>query len=107
MNISTDIRRYNSSNIETGKKFFKKRFIQLLNQQKESNKISNINIRQNQSRVSFSIDKTELKRKEEERKELKYSSLFTNKTDKAIFSFNIKKYENAYQALFNIYLIYN
>ena len=106
-NISTDIRRYNSSNIETGKKFFKKRFIQLLNQQKENNKISNINIRQNQSRVSFSIDKTELKRKEEERKELKYSSLFTNKTDKAIFSFNIKKYDNAYQELFNIGIIYN
>ena len=49
-----------------------------------------MNIKQNQSKVSFSIDKTELRKKEEERKELKYSSLFTNKTDKAIFSFNIK-----------------
>ena len=107
LNISTEIRRYNSQNIETGKKFFKKRFIQLLNQQRENNKMMNINIRQNQSKVSFSIDTTELKRKEEERKELKYSSLFTNKTDKAIFSFNIKKYDNAYQELLNIGIIYN
>ena len=107
LNISTEIRRYNSQNIETGKKFFKKRFIQLLNQQRENNKMMYINIRQNQSKVSFSIDTTELKRKEEERKELKYSSLFTNKTDKAIFSFNIKKYDNAYQELLNIGIIYN
>ena len=106
-NNLNEIRRYNSSNIETGKKFFKRRFIQLLNQQKENNKMPSINIRQNQSKVSFSIDKTELKRKEEERKELKYSSLFTNKTDKAIFSFNIKKYDNAYQELLNIGIIYN
>ena len=107
MNNSTENRRYNSRNIESGKKFFKLRFIQLLNQQRENNRLPSINIRQNQSKVSFSIDKTELKRKEEERKELKYSSLFTNKTDKAIFSFNIKKYDNAYQELVNIGIIYN
>ena len=107
LNISTDIRKYNSRNIDTGKKFFKNRFIQLLNQQREINKMPSINIRQNQSKVSFSIDKTELKKKEEERKELKYSSLFANKTDKAIFSFNIKKYDNAYQELLNIGIIYN
>ena len=71
-NNPNELRRYNSLNIETGKKFFKRRFIQLLNQQRENNKMPSINIRQNQSRVSFSIDKTELKRKEEERKELKY-----------------------------------
>ena len=91
LNTPSENRRYNSRNIETGKIFFKMRFIQILNQQRQNNKIPNINIRQNQSKMSFSIDKTELKRKEEERKELKYSSLFTNKTDKAIFSFNIKK----------------
>ena len=102
LNSTTENRRYNSRNIDSGKKFFKQRFIQLLNQQRENNKIPSINIRPNQSKVSFSIDKTELKRKEEERKELKYSSLFTNKTDKAIFSFNIKKYDNAYQELLNI-----
>ena len=108
LSISTsENRRYNSKNIESGKKFFKKRFIQFLNQQRQNNKIPSINIRQNQSKMSFSIDKTELKRKEEERKELKYSSLFTNKTDKAIFSFNIKKYDNAYQELVNIGIIYN
>ena len=107
LNNQNEIRRYNSLNIETGKKFFKRRFIQMLNQQKENNKMPSMNIRQNQSRVSFSIDKTELKRKEEERKELKYSSLFTNKTDKAIFSFNIKKYDNAYQELLNIGIIQN
>ena len=104
---SPENRRYNSKNIESGKKFFKNRFIQILNQQRQNNKIPSINIRQNQSKMSFSIDKTELKRKEEERKELKYSSLFTNKTDKAIFSFNIKKYDNAYQELINIGIIYN
>ena len=107
LNTSSENRRYNSLNIETGKVFFKMRFIQILNQQRQNNKIPNINIRQNQSKMSFSIDKTELKRKEEERKELKYSSLFTNKTDKAIFSFNIKKYDNAYEELVNIGIIYN
>ena len=107
LNSTTENRRYNSRNIDSGKKFFKQRFIQLLNQQRENNKIPSINIRPNQSKVSFSIDKTELKRKEEERKELKYSSLFTNKTDKAIFSFNIKKYDNAYQELLNIGIINN
>ena len=107
LNTPSENRRYNSRNIETGKIFFKMRFIQILNQQRQNNKIPNINIRQNQSKMSFSIDKTELKRKEEERKELKYSSLFTNKTDKAIFSFNIKKYDNAYQELINIGIIYN
>ena len=107
LNTSSENRRYNSLNIETGKVFFKMRFIQILNQQRQNNKIPNINIRQNQSKMSFSIDKTELKRKEEERKELKYSSLFTNNTDKAIFSFNIKKYDNAYEELVNIGIIYN
>ena len=107
LNTSSENRRYNSLNIETGKVFFKMRFIQILNQQRQNNKIPNINIRQNQSKMSFSIDKTELKRKEEERKQLKYSSLFTNKTDKAIFSFNIKKYDNAYEELVNIGIIYN
>ena len=99
--------KYNIKNIENGKKFFKKRFIELLKQQKQSSKPPNINIKTNQSRVSFSIDKIELKKKEEERKELKYSSLFTNKTDKAIFSFNIKKYDNAYQELLTIGIISN
>ena len=93
--ISTNnSRKYNSNNIESGKKFFKKRFIEFLKQQKQSNKPPGVNIKTNQSRVSFSIDKIELKKKEEERKELKYAILFTNKTDKAIFSFNIKKYWN-------------
>ena len=100
-------RKYNSKNIENGKKFFKKRFIEYLKQQKQSHKPTNINIKANQSRVSFSIDKIELKKKEEERKELKYSSLFTNKTDKAIFSFNIKKYDNAYQELLTTGIILN
>ena len=78
-----------------------------MKQQKQSHKPTNINIKANQSRVSFSIDKIELKKKEEERKELKYSSLFTNKTDKAIFSFNIKKYDNAYQELLTTGIILN
>ena len=99
--------KYNTKNIEDGKKFFKKRFIQYLKKQKQSNKPPNINIKTNQSRMSFSIDKIELKKKEEERKELKYASLFTNKTDKAIFSFNIKKYDNAYQELVSIGIIAN
>ena len=109
LNLMTkdNTRRYNSKNIENGKKFFKKRFIEYLKQQKLCNKPPNLNIKINQSRVSFSIDKSELKRKEEERKELKYSSLFTNKTDKAIFSFNIKKYDNAYQELLTIGIILN
>ena len=100
-------RKYNSKNIETGKKFFKERFIAFLKQQKQSNKPPGVNIKTNQSRVSFSIDKIELKKKEEERKELKYASLFTNKTDKAIFSFNIKKYDNAYQELLTTGIILN
>jgi hypothetical protein len=99
--------KYNMKNIEEGKKFFKKRFIENLKKQKQSNKPPNINIKTNQSRVSFSIDKIELKKKEEERKELKYASLFTNKTDKAIFSFNIKKYDNAYQELLTTGIILN
>ena len=109
LNLMTkdNTRRYNSKNIENGKKFFKKRFIEYLKQQKLCNKPPNLNIKINQSRVSFSIDRSELKRKEEERKELKYSSLFTNKTDKAIFSFNIKKYDNAYQELLTIGIILN
>ena len=106
--ISTkNTRKYNSKNIEDGKQFFKKRFIEYLKQQKQNNKSPNINIKANQSRVSFSIDRIELKKKEEERKELKYSSLFTNKTDKAIFSFNIKKYDNAYQELLTTGIILN
>ena len=107
LNSQTENRRYNTQNIDNGKQFFKTRFIQLLNQQRENNKMPSMNIKQNQSKVSFSIDKTELRKKEEERKELKYSSLFTNKTDKAIFSFNIKKYDNAYQELINIGIINN
>ena len=102
-----ELRKYNKNNIENGKKFFKKRFIESLKQQKQNNKAPNINIKTNQSRVSFSIDKIELRKKEEERKELKYSSLFTNKTDKAIFSFNIKKYDNSYQELLNTGIIMN
>ena len=98
-------RRYNSKNIDNGKKFFKKRFIEHLKLKKQNNKAPNLNIKINQSKVSFSIDKSELKRKEEERKQLKYSSLFTNKTDKAIFSFNIKKYDNAFQELLTIGII--
>ena len=106
--ISEDIsRKYNSKNIENGKKFFKERFISFLKQQKQNNKPPDINIKTTQSKVSFSIDKIELKKKEEERKELKYSSLFTNKTDKAIFSFNIKKYDNAYQELLSTGIILN
>ena len=100
-------RKYNSKNIDNGKKFFKNRFIEYLKQQKQSNKPPGVNIKTNQSRVSFSIDKIELKKKEEEKKELKYSSLFSNKTDKAIFSFNIKKYDNAYQELLTIGIISN
>ena len=102
-----ELRKYNKNNIESGKKFFKKRFIEMLKQQKQNNKAPNINIKTNQSKVSFSIDKIELRKKEEERKELKYSSLFTNKTDKAIFSFNIKKYDNSYQELLNTGIIKN
>ena len=100
-------RKYNSKNIDNGKKFFKERFISFLKQQKQNNKPPDINIKTTQSKVSFSIDKIELKKKEEERKELKYSSLFTNKTDKAIFSFNIKKYDNAYQELLSTGIILN
>ena len=98
-------RKYNSRNIEQGKKFFKNRFIENLKEQKLIKKVQDI--KANQSRVSFSIDRSELLKKEEERKELKYSSLFNNKTDKAIFSFNIKKYDNAYQELLNIDIIKN
>ena len=106
--ISGDIsRKYNSKNIEKGKKFFGERFISFLKLQKQNNKPPDINIKTIQSKVSFSIDKIELKKKEEERKELKYSSLFTNKTDKAIFSFNIKKYDNAYQELLSTGIILN
>ena len=106
-NTSSEIRKYNSKNIDTGKEFFKTRFIDFLYQQREKNKIQSLNIRQNQSRVSFSMDITALKKLEAERRELKYSNLFINKTDKAIFSFNIKKYDNAYEELLSIGIIYN
>ena len=61
-------RKYNSKNIDNGKKFFKNRFIEYLKQQKQSNKPPGVNIKTNQSRVSFSIDKIELKKKKKKKK---------------------------------------
>ena len=103
--VNPSARKYNSRNIEEGKKFFRTRFIESLKEQKLIKKVQDI--KANQLHLSFSIDRSELQKKEEERKELKYSSLFNNKTDKAIFSFNIKKYDNAYQELLNIGIIQN
>ena len=83
-------RKYNSKNIENGKKFFGERFISFLKLQKQNNKPPDINIKTIQSKVSFSIDKIKLKKKRR-KKRTKIFKSFHKQNRQSQFFFQHKK----------------
>ena len=97
-------RRYDKFNIESGKKFFKLRFIK--NKIKQNS--LNLEKKQKEGLASSELDDSEQQqRHDSERISRKYNSDFILTLEKSILSFNIKNYKESYEFLLTSGIIKN
>lgn len=92
-------RRYTPKSIDKGKALFRNRYIKNnMNTIKEA-----FQYKPNSIIAHSCTNKNDMKNSqfEEEKKKQKYTSVFLKKTEKAIFSFNLKKYEDSFNELIN------
>jgi hypothetical protein len=90
-------RRLNTNDLEKGKNFFKYRYIsQNLNSQYIKSSI-----------YSNSISKTTMTHAPDDKLVIKYKALFLQKLEKAIFLFNLRKYEDSYKYLIDSKIIFD
>ena len=98
-------RKYNNENIQKGKSMFLERYIE--NQNKKRRKNKNYLFNRVKTNINSNFTGERIKQMEEEIKKLKTTEIFAKKLDKSIFSFNLKKYEDCYNELYNSEIIFN
>ena len=98
-------RKYNNENIQKGKSMFLERYIE--NQNKKRKKNKNYLFNRFKTNINSNFTGERIKQMEEEIKKLKTTEIFAKKLDKSIFSFNLKKYEDCYNELYNSEIIFN
>ena len=91
-------RRYDKNNVESGKKFFKLRFLKRKLNSFDSN-LNNINIKEEKDDSQLNVEK--------ERYLRQYNSDFILTLEKSILSFNVKNYKDSYEILINSGIIKN
>jgi hypothetical protein len=93
-NFESKERRYGKYTISKGKNFFKYRYI-------SQNLFPNVDVKASNPSVS----KASLLHAPDDKSVIKYNSLFLQKIEKAIFLFNLKKYEDSYNYLIDSFII--
>ena len=98
-------RRYNNENIKSGKSLFLERYI--FNESKKKVKNKHNSIKRISTNINSNFPEERIKEMEEAIKKHKITEIFSKKLDKSIFSFNLKKYDNCYNELYNSEIIFN
>lgn len=98
-------RRYNNENIKSGKSLFLERYI--FNESKKKVKNKHNSIKRISTNINSNFPEERIKEMEEAIKKHKITEIFNKKLDKSIFSFNLKKYDNCYNELYNSEIIFN
>jgi hypothetical protein len=91
--LNSFTRRYNKTSIDQGKKFFKLRYVY-----EKYEEIVKLNSKNKDKEISEIPTTVVLN---EDKNAIKLNSLFLQKLEKGIFSFNLKKYEDSYNYLLN------
>ena len=91
-------RKYDKNNVDSGKKFFKLRFLKQKLDSFNSN-INNMNIKEEKDEPQLNVEK--------ERYLRQYNSDFILTLEKSILSFNVKNYKDSYEILINSGIIKN
>ena len=98
-------RRYNNENIKSGKSLFLERYI--FNESKKKVKNKHNSIKRISTNINSNFPEERIKEMEEAIKKHKITEIFNKKLDKSIFSFNLKKYDNCYNELYNSEILFN